>query len=887
MYVQHILDSTLNGITVYEAVRDRDGTIVDYRIALINQAAANVSGRSVEELTGQRLFNEYPRLRGTRVPQRYEEVITTGIPQRFEFEYRLSHLPEPSWFDMSVVRQDDGVVVSFVDITATKKAVAYVEQQATLLDKVFANSANGIIVYDAVRNEQGQIVDFRVRLCNQFAQRINGYSLPLEPGRLLTELYPQTREEGLFGRYIHLVETGEPFTTEFFYAHSGHWLHYSAVKLDDGLLLSFSLITEQKRLEQQVRQEAQFSQGLLDGSMACITSLVPLYDDHGVILDFVYTAVNQAAMVLEGLPAEQMIGRRITQLFPGVVTSGLFAHYKQVYETGETQRFESYYDADGYTGWLDMSVIRKENSLILTYLDITATKETQEALLETAESLKGVLDGAPSAMLLLDTIRDEQDTITDFRIQTLNQAGADMCAMPIDAVKGRPLSQVFAKYREKGLFDRLFQVTETGRPQRFESYYDTDRGRFWLDVSAVKRGDGVVMSLLDISHLKQAQMQVERQAKLLRSVLDSSPNLIIGFDAVRDSAGNIADFRYIVQNEQARRSVPRTEDEVIGHTMLDYFPSVKHNGLFDMYVRVVETGQPEKLELYHDTDGLTGWFEVSAVKRDDGIVLTLLDKTEAYQAEQQRKELVAALQRSNQSLEQFAYVASHDLQEPLRKIESFGDVLTAQYQERLDENGTDLVRRMQQAARRMSALIRDLLTYSRLTTQRQDFQAVALNFLLEDVLTDLEVTVQEKQALVEFDTLPTVWGNPSQLRQLLQNLLSNALKFTRPQVQPRIRVEGKLARGAEARDLTGLLPGQQYGIIQVRDNGIGFDEKYKERIFGPFQRLHGRSQYPGTGIGLAIVQKVIDNHKGIIDVYSQVGEGTTFVVALPADTSPE
>ncbi|GAA4469940.1 hypothetical protein GCM10023189_57760 [Nibrella saemangeumensis] len=886
-YLQQIVDSTLSGITVYDCVRDENGTIVDYQIVLINQVAAAFSGRSVEELTGRRFFEEFPRLRETQIPDRYREVVETGVPQRFELAYRLTHRPDTNWFDVSVVKQADGVVSSFVDITATKAATASLAQQATLLDKVFSNSTNGIIVFDTVRDAGGQIADFRVRLCNQYAQRTNGYVMSLEAGRLLTELYPKTKEQGLFARYVALLETGEPFTGEHHYPHSGQWIQYSAVKLDDGFLLSFSLITQQKRLEQQVREEAQFSQGLLDGSMACITSLVPLYDETGAIIDFVYTAVNQAAVVLEGLPAGQMIGRRITQLFPGVVTSGLFDHYRQVFETGKTRRLENYYDADGYTGWLDMSVIRKENSLILTYLDITETKKTQQALLETAESLKGVLDGAPSAILLLDTIRDEQDTITDFRIQAVNQTGADMCAMSIKEAIGVPLSQVFTRYKEKGLFERLCQVAQSGEAQRFESFYDPDGGRIWLDVSAVKRGDGLVMSLLDISHLKDTQTQLERQANLLRSVLDSSPNLIIGFDAVRDEAGRIADFRYVVQNDLARRSVPRTDEDVIGHTMLEYFPSVTENGLFDMYVRVVETGLPQKQELYHDTDGLTGWFEVSAVKRDDGIVLTLLDKTEAYQAEQQRKELVAALQRSNQNLEQFAYVASHDLQEPLRKIESFGDVLTDQYRDRLDENGTDLVRRMQQAARRMSVLIRDLLAYSRLTTQRQTFTAVPLAYLLDDVLTDLEVTMQEKQAQVEVDSLPVVWGDPVQLRQLLQNLLSNALKFTRSQEHPYIRVAGRLAKGADVREPGGLLPGQQYGIISVSDNGIGFDEKYKDRIFGPFQRLHGRSQYPGTGIGLAIVQKVIDNHRGSIDVHSQIGQGTTFVVALPVEASPE
>ena len=240
------------------------------------------------------------------------------------------------------------------------------------------------------------------------------------------------------------------------------------------------------------------------------------------------------------------------------------------------------------------------------------------------------------------------------------------------------------------------------------------------------------------------------------------------------------------------------------------------------------------------------------------------------------------LQRSNENLERFAYVASHDLQEPLRKIRSFGDILQSTYGSQLGE-GVDFLNRMQTAADRMSVLIRDLLTFSRIRTQRETFAPVNLNKVIRGVLGDLELAIQEAGARVELDELPTVSGDAPQLRQLFQNLIANALKFHHPDLPPRICLSSQLLSATDLpKTIQPNSSASQFYAISVADNGIGFDEKYTDRIFQVFQRLHGRSRYSGTGIGLAIVQKVADNHNGAIAVASQPGQGATFTVYLPA-----
>ncbi len=245
-------------------------------------------------------------------------------------------------------------------------------------------------------------------------------------------------------------------------------------------------------------------------------------------------------------------------------------------------------------------------------------------------------------------------------------------------------------------------------------------------------------------------------------------------------------------------------------------------------------------------------------------------------------QLNADLTRSNENLQQFAYIASHDLQEPLRKIQSFGDLIKTRHADQLGE-GVDYLSRMQAAASHMSTLVRDLLTYSRIATRRDTSQALLLIDVVNGVLADLEPTIQGTGAVVQVGELPRVLGDGSQLGQLFQNLLSNALKFTRPGVGPVIDISSRLVAAAQVPQR--VMPGRlvtAYYCVDVADNGIGFDEKYLDRIFQVFQRLHGKNGIVGTGIGLAICEKVAANHGGAITASSQPGAGATFSVFLPA-----
>jgi signal transduction histidine kinase len=229
----------------------------------------------------------------------------------------------------------------------------------------------------------------------------------------------------------------------------------------------------------------------------------------------------------------------------------------------------------------------------------------------------------------------------------------------------------------------------------------------------------------------------------------------------------------------------------------------------------------------------------------------------------------AELSRSNAELEQFASIASHDLQEPLRKVQTFAAQLNATESDRLSEQGQDFLRRMSDAAGRMRALIDDLLMFSRVSTKARPFTAVDLSDTVGYVLTDLEIAIEESGAQLTIDPLPTIEAEPMQMRQLLQNLLGNALKFRRDGVTPEITVGATVADGIAE--------------LTVSDNGLGFDAQFATRIFRAFERLHGTSAYPGTGIGLALCRKIVERHHGTITANGHENEGATFTIRLPLE----
>ncbi|OCQ94324.1 hybrid sensor histidine kinase/response regulator [Oscillatoriales cyanobacterium USR001] len=353
---------------------------------------------------------------------------------------------------------------------------------------------------------------------------------------------------------------------------------------------------------------------------------------------------------------------------------------------------------------------------------------------------------------------------------------------------------------------------------------------------------------------------LQQSQSLLMSILNSSLDRIAAFLAVRDNQGNIVDFQWILVNKTVENSWALNSDNLVGKYLLKELPQHRKNGLFDLYVSVVETGEPLDTEFYYEQEKFGAcWLQIVAVKLNDGLAVTSRNITERKQAEQE-------LARSNAELEQFAYVASHDLQAPLSIIASYAQLLKERYKDKLDANGIKFIDKMIKGSMRMQCLIDDLLEYSRVSRQSKDFEVIDCNFVFEEACANLQLTIRRNGVQISCCNLPKIVGNSSQMVQVFQNLIGNAIKYRREE-DPIIDVR------VQCRESNWL--------FSVKDNGIGIDSQYSERIFQIFQRLHTQEEYTGTGIGLAICQKIIECHGGRIWVESELGSGSTFYFTLP------
>jgi light-regulated signal transduction histidine kinase (bacteriophytochrome) len=356
----------------------------------------------------------------------------------------------------------------------------------------------------------------------------------------------------------------------------------------------------------------------------------------------------------------------------------------------------------------------------------------------------------------------------------------------------------------------------------------------------------------------------------------------MAFASVRNQAGEIVDFEWILANFISTQTLGGGKHALVGERLMGSGIDSYNSELFKIYKQVVTTGVAQQFEREFKVKGENVWYYMAAVKLDDGLIVTYTDVTGKRVAEDQLKLYADDLKRSNQDLEQFAYVASHDLQEPLRKIRAFGDRLAARYEDKLDEVGLEYITRMQHASARMQKLIEDLLSFSRISSGHEQFTNVDPTTVVNEVVDDIEGQILREKAKVGVKPIAEINADRGQIRRLFQNLISNAIKFHKPGALPVVEISGSVIPAAEAEKEFGVqLTENSYVRIVVKDNGIGFDEKYADKIFNIFQRLHGRAEYEGTGIGLAICRKIMMNHRGYIRAKSVINQGSEFILIFP------
>lgn len=883
-----IQNASQSGISALKAKRDASGTIVDFEFAFRNETVARITGRSMADTLGKSLLKLYPHTLSGMFKQ-FAQVVETGQPATLEQHYNANGEKFPEiWLEMLVCRWGDGIVIDFKDITglrlAEREKIRQGEHYKILLDTALTS----ITMVETVRDEAGKAVDFRFMMANQAAQQQTGFTEQQIIGHTLTELFPGSIESGLLTRYMVAVDTRQPQQFEMHYPHEGFdvWNLKLVVPYGDGLVSSSIDITQQKKAELAARQQTELLESIQNSSQTGITAMRSKRNEVGEIVDFVITFRNSSAVGITGKSMDESIGKSFLNLYPNLKRNGQFDRYVQVVEAGRPVVFEEYYSDDKLEGWFNIAVSRWGDGITTNYYDVTNVRKTEREKVQQAAFLDTVLNNIMSGVLSGTSVRGADGQLVDILITTANQQAADIANLTVADMVGHQLGKLLPGIYETDLFALFTDTIETRQPQTLELYYGQDGLNIWLIVQTHSLGDGLVISYTDITQQKQGELAARQQADLLDRVMNTTPEAILVHDTIRNEAGDVIDFRMTQLNQTAADMLGNPIEKVKHRRVSTYFPGLLETPLFGQYKQVVATGEPIRI----DVPWADRWYDFSVARFGDGLVVAARDVTPTYQYRHQLEVANYDLKRSNDSLESFAFIASHDLQEPLRKITSFSDVLHTQYAGQFDAGATDIIRRINSSAERMRLLIHDLLTYARVDTHREPFRAVHLDRVIQSLQEDeLWAAMRQTKARVDMDDLPVLIADPLQMRQLFQNLLSNAFKFCPRGKIPVVTITSKVVPQVEMSIglVSAVKPGasqpdnQPYHEISIADNGIGFDEKYIDRIFQVFQRLHGKSTYAGSGIGLSICQKIIERHNGAITVSSKPEQGSIFRVYLP------
>jgi len=501
-----------------------------------------------------------------------------------------------------------------------------------------------------------------------------------------------------------------------------------------------------------------------------------------------------------------------------------------------------------------------------------ALQEALEALRESEARFRAVIDSANEGILVYDSA---------LRVTAGNAAAERIIGLPLSDMLGKAgFTSLLPCVREDGTpfvpEDRPTRITvRTGKPLTGQiiGIVRGDRSVTWLDVNTgflQRPGErefyGIVSTISDVTARRQAE----------RALRDSEERFRQTFQLAASGICEVVDGRFVRVNRSLCEILGYTEDQLLGRTVKE----VSHpqdRDVTDAERTRIHAGEVDSARFekrYIRADGTVVWCEIAIalVRAPDGKpqyeIAVFDDVTERKQAEAALRTAHEELKRSNAELEQFAYVASHDLQEPLRMVSSYTQLLMRRYGDRLDGDAMEFTAYIVDGATRMKQLIEDLLAYSRVGTKGKEFRPVPVESTLRRAIVNLRAAIEESGAAVTYDALPVVKGDDVQLTQLFQNLIGNALKFRSASV-PRIHV-ASIDRQGECE-------------VVVSDNGIGIEPQYFERIFMVFQRLHNKGEYPGTGIGLAICKKVVERHGGRIWVESKPDEGSAFHFTLPKE----
>ncbi len=903
-----------------------------YVVEMANDSYLQMTGRQSGSVTGHSLFKLYPELKGQLFNQLIDQVlqsgethIENGLPIT---EFRFGR-PMMAYFNLLFypLREPDGTVNGVMIVGREVTDMVLEHKRMEKSENYYRRMADTVPVMLYITRPDGNCT-----YVNQKWFSYTGESPENTLGRKwLSVVHPDDLQEMEKG-FQEANASQVPFNLEYRIRGSdGHyrWILDSAFPMFDkngifeGFIGSVIDIDNRKIAEDAVRESEKRFRQLADSMPQIVwTATADGFVDY----------YNKQWYLLIGEENQFGDNSFLAHVHPNDYDR-CQASWKEVVQSGEPYeiefRFKVKQPANTYRWFLVRArPIRNDNDQIIkwfgTCTDIDEVKRIEQNLRESEERFRVVVNSAP----VMVWMADPQKRFTFFNKRWLEFTGRSMEAELWDGWKEgifpEDLTSGMAMYEEAFDARRDFEVEF--RLKRFDGEYR------WIICHGIPRYSydgtflGYIGSSIDIHERKNIRIELENRVaertqelshknkaleETTRELKEINKQLELRHEELRQSeerylrmTNEVEDYAIILLskdgyienwNKGAEKIKGYTAEEIIGrHFRLFYTQADQQQGLAErVLAEASEFGKSTYEGWRVRKDGTTFWgYTVLTALHDDkndiiGFSKVTRDLTERKHAEdrmkmyaEQLEQKNRELERSNSELSSFSYVASHDLQEPLRKIQAFGNLIQARDVANLSDTSKDYFDRMVKAAVRMQNLIDSLLEFSRTTTARKSFEKTDLNILLDEVKKELAHRIEEKKAVIESAHLPTLTIIPFQFRQLLSNLISNSLKYSRTDVTPVITISANFIKAKELHEKAAL-PGKDYFRFKVADNGIGFEQEYAEKIFELFQRLHGRNEYSGSGIGLAICKKIVENHHGFMRAESEPDKGATFYFFIP------
>lgn len=868
-----------------------------------NNPHLEIHSKSASEIIGKTLDEVMPEA----VVQGYKsiclDVLSTGIPY-VQIEAPITYLRSGhirhAWYDVTIQPKYDKDKINIVGVyTFSVDATEKVLSRKKIEEGSIKNSILAAIVFYSEDAIVSKTLDGIVTSWNPGAEKLFGFSAEEMVGQSITKIIPADRinEEPKILQRIQQGEFVSHFETQRL-TKSGALvdisLTISPVKNGEGEIVGASKIarniTEAKIAKQKlVERENQLRllKDELDLSIRAGKIGVWNYDFKtndvhwskeqcelfGISEDEFDNTMEAFWKFVFPDDLSRLQNESTKNIKLQVIDST--QQYRILRKDGEERWIESrtrtQYDSTGRPQFITgISIDITEDKLFTKQLEQKVAKRTLE-INKQKEFIETIFNSTPDLIIGYDV---------DLRIVTFSKSCEMMFNVKREDVLGKKYLEIFpASVGTQGESD-LHRALQ-GETIHNAEYYSPVTEKYYENfVSPLHDESGKIYAVIVIAHDITERLHhlqyIKQSEEKFNKLFSASP---LGLVLSEYPSG-----RTIDTNQTLLDLVEYSRDEYIGKTPIELtlFSPEEHA---QMLQQLLTLGHIKNIEMEITTKTGKRIPVINSVEKitigdKEYFLSAVIDITDRKKNEKQIQQANIELQRMNKELEAFTYISSHDLQEPLRKIQMFAGRIIATEKEQLSGTAKEYLNRMNIAASRMQTLIQDLLNFSRLTNSERSMENADLQTLLDEVKNELKEVIEAKNVTIESHGLCAIDIIPFQFRQLITNLISNAIKFSKPDEPPHIIITCVKATGKEL-DNKDLIPSKSYFYITFKDNGIGFEKHFTEKIFEVFQKLHGRDQYPGTGIGLAIVKKIVDNHNGLIVAESEIGKGATFHIYLP------